>query len=102
MNHLLNNILIACIFLFFNCKEKNEAKNSFLNNELEIKNPILKGFYPDPSIVKVENDYFLVNSTFSYFPGLPVFHNTDLVNWKQIGHVMDRVNQLNLNGVGCF
>ena len=50
-------------------------------------NPILAGFYPDPSICKVGGDYYLVNSTFSYFPGITVFHSKDLVNWKLIGYV---------------
>ncbi|MBJ7880682.1 glycoside hydrolase family 43 protein [Gelidibacter salicanalis] len=68
--------------------------------EATINNPILKGFYPDPSIIKVKSDYYLVNSSFAYFPGLPLFHSTDLVNWKQIGHAMDRPEQLNLDGLG--
>ena len=58
-------------------------------------NPILAGFYPDPSVLKVANDYYLVNSTFSYFPGLPVFHSKDLKNWKQIGNVISRPSQMN-------
>ncbi|MEI9806909.1 MAG: glycoside hydrolase family 43 protein [Bacteroidota bacterium] len=63
-------------------------------------NPILGGFYPDPSICRVGDDYYLVNSSFSYFPGLPLFHSKDLVNWKQIGHAMNRPEQLNLDGAG--
>ncbi len=61
-------------------------------------NPILAGFYPDPSIIKVGKDYYLVNSTFSYFPGIPIFHSTDLKNWKQIGNVIDRPSQMNFMG----
>jgi xylan 1,4-beta-xylosidase len=61
-------------------------------------NPILTGFYPDPSVVRVGTDYYLVNSTFSYFPGIPVFHSKDLKNWKQIGHVIDRATQLDFMG----
>ncbi|WP_276483423.1 glycoside hydrolase family 43 protein [Paraflavitalea pollutisoli] len=57
-------------------------------------NPILQGFYPDPSIVRAGNDYYLVNSTFSYFPGLPIFHSKDLKNWKQIGNAIDRPSQM--------
>ena len=44
------------------------------------KNPILAGFYPDPSIVAVNDDYYLVNSSFAYFPGLPVMHSKDLAH----------------------
>ena len=58
-------------------------------------NPILPGWYSDPSIcTNGEGDYYLVTSTFSYFPGVPIFHSRDLVNWKQIGHVLDRPSQL--------
>ncbi|KYG29498.1 glycoside hydrolase family 43 protein [Alkalihalobacillus trypoxylicola] len=62
------------------------------------QNPILPGFYPDPSICRVEDDYYLVTSTFAYFPGVPIFHSKDLVNWEQIGHVLDRPSQLPLKG----
>jgi xylan 1,4-beta-xylosidase len=63
-------------------------------------NPILAGFYPDPSVCRVGKDYFLVNSTFSYFPGITVFHSRDLVHWELIGHVLDRPEQLNLDHQG--
>lgn len=62
----------------------------------QVNNPILPGFYPDPSICRVAGDYYLVNSSFSFFPGVPIFHSTDLIHWKQIGHVLDRPSQLNL------
>ena len=62
-------------------------------------NPIIPGFYPDPSICRVGSDYYLVTSTFEYFPGLPIFHSRDLVNWRQIGHVLDRPSQLDLDGI---
>ncbi|MFL9839221.1 glycoside hydrolase family 43 protein [Flavobacterium sp. ST-75] len=60
----------------------------------EFYTPILQGCYPDPSITRKGNDYYLVNSSFAMFPGVPIFHSTDLVNWKQIGHVLDRESQL--------
>ena len=63
-------------------------------------NPIMPGFYPDPSICAVGEDYYLVNSTFAYFPGLPVLHSRDLVHWEQIGNVMDRASQLPLPHAG--
>ncbi|MBI5930442.1 MAG: glycoside hydrolase family 43 protein [Chloroflexi bacterium] len=62
-------------------------------------NPILPGFYPDPSICRVDEDYYLITSTFEYFPGLPIFHSRDLVHWRQIGHVIHRPSQLNLDGL---
>ncbi len=63
------------------------------------RNPILTGFYPDPSICRAGDDYYLVASTFEYFPGLPIFHSRDLVHWHQIGHVLDRPSQLPLDGI---
>jgi xylan 1,4-beta-xylosidase len=63
--------------------------------EGQFYNPILPGFYPDPSICQKGDDYYIVTSTFSYFPGVPIFHSTDLVNWTQIGHVLDRPSQFN-------
>lgn len=63
------------------------------------QNPVLPGFYPDPSVCRVGDDYYLVTSTFEYFPGLPIFHSRDLVNWRQIGHVLDRPSQLPLDGI---
>jgi len=60
-------------------------------------NPILSGFYPDPSICRVEQDYYLVNSSFAYFPGVPIFHSKDLSHWEQIGNILDREEQLPLD-----
>lgn len=62
-------------------------------------NPILSGFYPDPSICRVEDDYYLVTSTFAYWPGVPIFHSKDLVHWKQIGNILDRKEQLPLQNI---
>lgn len=61
-------------------------------------NPILPGFYPDPSICRVNDDYYLVTSTFAYFPGVPIFHSRDLIHWEQIGNILDRDSQLPLAG----
>lgn len=64
------------------------------------RNPVIPGFYPDPSVCRVGNDYYLVNSTFEYFPGVPIFHSKDLVNWQQIGHCLTRKSQLPLDNCG--
>lgn len=66
----------------------------------EFYNPILQGCYPDPSITRKGDDYYLVCSSFAMFPGVPIFHSKDLVNWKQIGHVLDRVSQLKVQDCG--
>ncbi len=60
------------------------------------RNPIIPGFYPDPSVCRVGEDYYLVTSTFEFFPGVPVFHSRDLVHWEQIGHALTRTSQLPL------
>jgi len=57
-------------------------------------NPILPGWNSDPSICSNGEDFFLVTSSFVFFPGVPIFHSRDLVNWKQIGFVLDRPSQL--------
>lgn len=64
--------------------------------EVELQNPIIPGFSPDPSVVAVGEDYYLVNSTFHYFPGVPIYHSRDLQNWEHIGNVLDRPSQLPL------
>lgn len=74
---------------------------------MEYINPIISGFYPDPSICRVGDDFYLVNSSFEYFPGIPVFHSKDLINWEQIGHCISRPEQLTLrqgvpNCVGIY
>lgn len=63
-----------------------------------LHNPILKGFNPDPNIVRVNNDYYIVTSTFEWFAGIQIHHSTDLVNWQLIGHVLNTKDQLNLQG----
>ena len=55
-----------------------------------VKNPILMGFYPDPSICRKGEDYYIVNSSFVYAPGVPIFHSRDLAHWEQIGNILDR------------
>ena len=55
---------------------------------MKYTNPIIKGFHPDPSICRVGEDYYLVTSSFEYFPGIPVFHSRDLIHWKQIGNCL--------------
>lgn len=65
-------------------------------------NPVLPGMYPDPSVCRVGDDYYLVNSTFQYFPGVPVFHSKDLIHWTQLGNVLDRPSQLQLKNANAW
>ncbi len=66
-------------------------------NDYMIQNPIIPGFYPDPSICRVGKDYYIANSSFSFFPGIPLFHSRDLAHWECIGYALDRPEQLRLN-----
>ncbi len=63
---------------------------------MQFTNPVIPGFHPDPSICRVGDDYYLVTSTFEYFPGVPIFHSKDLVHWEQMGHCLTTEEQLPL------
>lgn len=64
---------------------------------MKYKNPIIPGCYPDPSVCCADGKYYMVCSSFQYFPGVPLFESDDLVNWKQIGYVLTRHSQVMLN-----
>ncbi len=61
---------------------------------MRYQNPIIRGFHPDPSICRVGSEYYLVTSTFEYFPGIALFHSRDLINWEQIGNCITKPGQL--------
>ncbi|MHC4886109.1 MAG: glycoside hydrolase family 43 protein [Planctomycetota bacterium] len=63
-----------------------------------LRNPVIPGFHPDPSITRVGEDYYLATSTFEYFPGVPIYHSRDLIHWRCIGHCLTRESQLDLKG----
>ncbi len=75
-------VLIICLEIFGQSVPKN------------FKNPILPGFYPDPSICRVGDTYYMVNSSFEWYPGLPIHKSKDLVNWEKIGHGLHRIDQI--------
>lgn len=124
MNIRTSSIIVFIGLLFstltydsFGQGKKKSAKNSpyflsatyagqddiYKNNPLgpdEFYNPILQGCYPDPAITRKGDDYYLVCSSFAMFPGVPIFHSKDLVNWTQIGHVLDRTSQLDVHDTG--
>ena len=72
----------------------------FSQNRQGYQNPVIPGFHPDPSICRAGDDFYLVNSSFQYFPGVPLFHSKDLINWEQIGHCLTRPSQLPLHDAG--
>jgi xylan 1,4-beta-xylosidase len=65
---------------------------------MKYSNPVIPGFHPDPSVCRVGGDYYLVTSSFEFFPGVPLFHSRDLVHWRQLGHCLTRKSQLDLTG----
>lgn len=110
---VLMKVLVA-LFVFTGCSAQKNAPlfssavyqgddDVYNENPLEndeFYNPILQGMYPDPAIARKGNDYYLVASSFAVFPGVPIFHSNDLVNWTQIGHVLDRKSQLKVHDTG--
>lgn len=88
------------VFTTFTYKGEDPVYNENPLKSDEFYNPILQGCYPDPSITRKGNDYYLVCSSFAFVPGVPIFHSNDLVNWTQIGHVLDRESQLQVHDVG--
>ncbi len=66
------------------------------------RNPVIPGFHPDPSVCRVGEDFYLVNSSFQYFPGVPLYHSKDLVHWTQIGHCLTRASQLPLHDASAW
>ncbi len=85
---LLLMVIYTCFF-----QTAGAIKN---NNSGAYTNPVISGFHPDPSICRVGDDYYLVNSSFEYFPGVPVYNSKDLVHWRQIGYCLSRESQVNL------
>lgn len=104
---LLTAVSIACMssakaqkakFSYFTYSGNDTRFEKQIDNSCQYLNPVMAGFYPDPSMCRKGDTYYLVNSSFSFFPGVPIFTSKDLVNWKQIGHVLDRPSQLPLHG----
>lgn len=112
LNFKINRITLIAIALFsisnisaqvfsnFSYKGNDKIYQENPLKEHEFYSPILQGCYPDPSITRKGDDYYLVNSSFAMFPGVPIFTSKDLVNWKQIGHVLDRPSQLKVDKAG--
>ena len=101
---ILLGLLISCLCAssIADTKPSNPfAAGLDLNAPVTFNNPVLPGFYSDPSVVKVDDFFYMVSSSFEYFPAIPVFRSRDLVNWEQIGHVVTRPEQLP-KGVNIF
>ncbi|NVD43424.1 glycoside hydrolase family 43 protein [Qipengyuania atrilutea] len=97
---LAGSPLIAAPTASFDYLEYRAANPQDAPSDETYRNPVIPGFHPDPSIVRVRDDFYAVTSTFSWFPGLPILHSTDLVNWRQIGNAIDRPGQVDFSGLG--
>lgn len=69
------------------------------DNIIKVSNPVLAGFNPDPSVCRVGDDYYMVTSSFTWYPGIPIYHSRDLANWELIGHAIDRTDIVNMDGL---
>ena len=99
-------VLAACFASAAFAQEKAaDAEQKTTSTEVRThgyRNPVLPGFYPDPSVCRVGDDYYMVNSSFCYFPGVPVHHSRDLIHWEQIGHCITRPAQTRLQNIGVW
>ena len=91
----MKNIKLFCTIALMNIFIHTTGQNPPEN----FSNPILPGFNPDPSICRVNDDYYLVTSSFTWYPGLPIYHSKDLVNWEIIGHAIDRPDMIDMDGL---
>lgn len=96
---LLTGLPNEALFKSFSYSGNDAMYERSIDDASQFINPVLTGFFPDPSICRKDDDYFLVTSTFSYYPGVPIFHSRDLVNWTQLGFVLNRPSQLDLDGI---
>ena len=78
--------IIAIIFAFFSITVI--AQNKIVNSECQFVNPVFAGDYPDPSILVDGDDYYVVHSSFEYYPGLLIWHSTDLINWTPVANAL--------------
>lgn len=85
----MKNIFLLIVLSFFSMTINAQSPCTYTN-------PVIPGFFPDPSTIRVGNDYYTINSTFQYFPGLAISHSKDLVNWEQAAYVFDDKNPIDL------
>jgi xylan 1,4-beta-xylosidase len=104
--YLLTAVCILGFSMHLMAQENTDTRWNPVLNKNEFVNPVIQGFFPDPSVVRVGEDYYCVNSTFEYFPGIIISHSKDLINWKQIGHVFTKSEEFDLtkywDGMGVW
>jgi alpha-N-arabinofuranosidase len=92
----IKHVIFILVIIFFSSKSYSQITLHPKAEPFYYTNPIITGMNPDPSICRVGDDYYLITSTFGFFPGIPIYHSKDLVHWKLIGHGIQRPDQLNL------
>ena len=90
-------VITAALLISYGCEQATEEQ--LADHAGTFSNPIIPGFAPDPSIARVGDDFYLINSTFEYFPGIPVYHSQDLINWELIGYAIHDPAQAELSGI---
>ncbi|MBN1790453.1 MAG: glycoside hydrolase family 43 protein [Bacteroidales bacterium] len=93
----MKSLFLNFIFLFGFIFSIHTQQGDVVAPSTTLPNPVIPGFNPDPSVCRVGDDYYLVTSTFEYFPGVPVYHSKDLINWEHIGYCLTRNSQLPLD-----
>lgn len=91
----MNKLKLLCTIIFVAIFDNVAGQNV----PERVDNPILPGFNPDPSICRVNDDYYLVTSSFTWYPGLPIYHSKDLINWEVIGHAINRPDMIDMNNL---
>ena len=91
-------MLLLCSGIFAPVGSRGQNANNSISSGYN--NPVIEGMAPDPSVCRVGDDYYLVTSTFEYFPGVPVYHSKDLIHWRLIGYALSRPSQLPLVRLG--
>jgi alpha-N-arabinofuranosidase len=91
-------MLLLCLAIFAPVGSRGQNANNSISSGYN--NPVIEGMAPDPSVCRVGDDYYLVTSTFEYFPGVPVYHSKDLIHWRLIGYALSRPSQLPLVRLG--
>ncbi len=77
-----------------------DQKKNIDSSRVVLNNPVIPGFNPDPCMIRVDEDYYIVTSSFEWFPAIPIYHSRDLATWETLGHVLTRESQADLRGIG--
>ena len=99
--------IIPLFLVQISCHQRKNQDGAMKNEDNAMmqdsfSNPVIPGFNPDPCILRVDKDYYIVTSSFEWFPGIPVYHSLDLVNWQQTGHILTEEKSAQFAGCRQF